>query len=228
MVPVCGVEIRVMLVGHQLTVWGLERLIESEHPRIRVVSTATDCGRGIEIAERTQPDVVVVEIDAIQERGADVLATFIGGRATRIVVLTGARDARDGEASILRGATGVVQKSESPGTLVRAIEKVHQGQLWLDRATTGRLFVELSRARNGGSLPDPEEEKIRSLTTREREIVTRLADDPGADNKSLAGRLHIGEHTLRNHLSRIYDKLGVLNRVQLYMYARRRGLTPAL
>lgn len=227
MVPVCGVDIRVMLVGHQLTVWGLERLLQSARPRIQVVSTATDCARGIEIAERTQPDVVVLEIDAMQER-SDVLSTFLSRRATRIVVLTGARDARDGEASILRGATGVVQKSESPETLVRAIEKVHQGQLWLDRATTGRLFVELSRARNGGGLPDPEEEKIRSLTTREREIVTRLADDPGADNKSLAGKLHIGEHTLRNHLSRIYDKLGVLNRVQLYMYARRRGLTPAL
>lgn len=225
MVPVCDVQIRVMLVGHQLTLWGLQRLIEGERPRIQVVSTATDCGRGIEIAEHTQPDVVVLEIDAIRERGADVLSAFIGRRATRIVVLTGARDASDGEASILRGATGVVQKSEPPETLVRAIEKVHQGQLWLDRATTGRLFVELSRARNG--VPDPDEEKIRSLTTREREIVTHLADDPGADNKSLAGRLYMGEHTLRNHLSRIYDKLGVLNRVQLYMYARRHGLIPA-
>jgi DNA-binding NarL/FixJ family response regulator len=120
----------------------------------------------------------------------------------------------------VRGASGLVQKEEPAETLLRAIEKVHQGELWLDRATTGRVFVELSRSKE----PDPEERRIASLTAREREIVIQLATDPGADNRRLAEKLHIGEHTLRNHLTRIYDKLGVLNRLELYVYAQRHGL----
>jgi len=59
------------------------------------------------------------------------------------------------------------------------------------------------------------------LTVREWEVVRVLAKDPGADNKTLATNLHMGEHTLRNHLSRIYDKLGVPNRVELYLFAQR-------
>jgi Response regulator containing a CheY-like receiver domain and an HTH DNA-binding domain len=55
--------------------------------------------------------------------------------------------------------------------------------------------------------------------------VRKLVTKPGADNKSLATSLHIGEHTLRNHLSRIYDKLDVPNRVELYVFATRNGLT---
>jgi DNA-binding NarL/FixJ family response regulator len=54
--------------------------------------------------------------------------------------------------------------------------------------------------------------------------VRSLVSRPGADNKTLASELHIGEHTLRNHLSRIYDKLGVPNRVELYIFAQRHGV----
>ena len=64
-----------------------------------------------------------------------------------------------------------------------------------------------------------------SLTEREQEVVRALVTNPGADNKTLATTLHIGEHTLRNHLSRIYDKLGVPDRVQLYIFAQRHELT---
>jgi DNA-binding CsgD family transcriptional regulator len=64
-----------------------------------------------------------------------------------------------------------------------------------------------------------------ALTAREREIVEQLASYPGADNRRLAQRLNIGEHTLRNHLSRIYDKLGVPNRLELYIYAQRHGVS---
>ena len=60
---------------------------------------------------------------------------------------------------------------------------------------------------------------------REHDVVRTLLTTPGADNKTLATRLHIGEHTLRNHLSHIYDKLGVPNRLELYVFAQRHGLS---
>jgi DNA-binding NarL/FixJ family response regulator len=124
---------------------------------------------------------------------------------------------------VLRGASGVVHKDEAPEILLRAIEKVHCGELWVDRSTVGKLFVVLSRGKSALG-EDTETSKLASLTQREQDVVRRLASEPGADNKRLARSLHIGEHTLRNHLSRIYDKLGVGNRVELFVFAQRNGL----
>jgi DNA-binding NarL/FixJ family response regulator len=117
----------------------------------------------------------------------------------------------------------VLDKSETAGTLIKAIEKVHAGELWLDRLTTQRLFVELSTQKSR-TVADPDKQKIAALTAREREVLRTLAKDPGAQNKTLASNMHIGEHTLRNHLSRIYDKLGVQNRLELYLFAQRQGI----
>jgi two-component system nitrate/nitrite response regulator NarL len=116
-----------------------------------------------------------------------------------------------------------VRKEDTSEVLIKAIKKVHEGELWLDRSTTGRLFVELSRQKSQ-ALADPAKRKLHSLTTREQDVVRLLVSRPGADNKTLASSLHIGEHTLRNHLSRIYDKLDVPNRVELYVLAQRHGL----
>jgi DNA-binding NarL/FixJ family response regulator len=119
----------------------------------------------------------------------------------------------------------VVHKDDSPELLIKAIKKVHEGELWLDRSTTGRLFVELSRQKSQAAA-DPAKRKLASLTEREHDVVRSLIKQPGADNKTLASSLHIGEHTLRNHLSRIYDKLGVPNRVELFVFAQRHVVQP--
>jgi DNA-binding NarL/FixJ family response regulator len=151
----------------------------------------------------------------------------VAEHGARVLMLVGQRDQSVRESFVLRGASGVVQKDEAPETLVKAIEKVHRGELWLDRSTTGRLFVEMSR-RKRDSNTNPEQIRLASLTQREQDVVRKLVTVPGADNKSLATSLHIGEHTLRNHLSRIYDKLGVPNRLELYVFATRNGLTAQL
>jgi two-component system, NarL family, nitrate/nitrite response regulator NarL len=215
-------SIRVMLVDdHRSVLWGLEKLINGEWPRMKVVAQATNAAAAIEGAGASNPDVIVLDLDLGGENGCDIIPPLVEGRDTRVLVLTGVRDEQMRENSILRGACGVVQKQESAETLLKAIEKVHQGELWLDRATTARVFVGLSRPK---AAADPEERKLHSLTAREREIVEHLVRDPGTDNKKLAHKLQIGEHTLRNHLSRIYDKLGVPNRLELYIYAQRQGL----
>lgn len=214
-------SIRVMLVDdHRSVLWGLEKLINGERPRMQVVAKATTAAGAVQGAEEAKPDVVVLDLDLGGESGCDIIASLINGRGTRVLVLTGVRDGKMRETSILRGACGVVHKEEPAETLLKAIEKVHQGELWLDRATTARVFVELSRPKEkpGG------ETALGSLTAREREIVEQLVADPGSDNRKLAHKLSIGEHTLRNHLSRIYDKLGVPNRLELYVYAQRHGL----
>ena len=215
--------IRVMLVDdHRSVLWGLEKLINSESPRMQVVAKATSAADAVRGAHDAEPDVVVLDLDLNGESGCDLIAPLINGSGRRVLILTGVRDGKLRETSILRGACGLVHKEEAAETLLKAIEKVYQGELWLDRATTARVFVELSRPK---AQPDAESRALASLTAREREIIGELVADPGADNKRLALKLHMGEHTLRNHLSRIYDKLGVPNRLELYVYAQRHGLS---
>ena len=91
-------------------------------------------------------------------------------------------------------------------------------------AATGRIFVELSR-RNSTDRKDPNQQKISALTARERQIVIEMASDAGATTRSVAEKMCISEHTLRNHLTSIYDKLGVSSRLELWAYANKHGLT---
>jgi two-component system nitrate/nitrite response regulator NarL len=210
-------RIRVMLVdAHRIVLSGLQRLIDDEKPDLGVVATATAYAGAVEIAAAANPDVVVVDVDLATEKDGSLVPGLINGHNRRVLVLSGSRDGKH-ELAILRGACGVVHKDDTPELLIKAIKKVHQGELWLDRNSTGRLFVELSRQKG----PSAAETAIASLTEREHDVVRSLVKQPGADNKTLASTLHIGEHTLRNHLSRIYDKLGVPNRFELYIFAQR-------
>jgi two-component system, NarL family, nitrate/nitrite response regulator NarL len=217
--------IRVAVVeDHRSMLWGLERLVESEAPRMRVVGSATTCAGALALAPEAHPDVILLDLDLGGENGGEIIPQLVNGGRTRVLVLTGITDPAVCEAAILRGACGLVHKGEPAETIIRAIEKVHAGELWLDRRTAGRVFVQLSSPR--AVAVDPEAAKIASLTEREREIVEQLVNDPSGDSRHLAARVGIGENTLRNHLSRIYDKLGVPNRFELYLYAQRHFRRP--
>jgi DNA-binding NarL/FixJ family response regulator len=111
------------------------------------------------------------------------------------------------------GARGVLRKDASAQTVIKAIEKVHDGQIWLDRASMARMLGAMHHG------IDPEHARQATLTQRERKIIEAVLSGHGAANKALAARLFISEHTLRNHLSAIYHKLGVSNRLGLYVYA---------
>jgi len=217
-------DIRVLLaVAHRIVLSGLQRLIDDEKPHLHVVATA-DCGEdAVRLASVAKPDVAVVDVNLLQAPDNQIVLSLAKRDGTRLLILGESSARKLHEAAILRGACGVVDKSEPPEKLIKAIKKVHEGELWLDRSTTGRLFVELSK--KSAQAPDPDEQKVAALTVREQEVVRVLAMDPGADNKTLATSLHMGEHTLRNHLSRIYDKLGVPNRVELYLFVQRREMS---
>ena len=172
------------------------------------------------------PDVVVLDLDLTGKDGSEVITVLVDDLRIRVLVLTGMRDPKLRETAVLLGACGIVDKREPVETILKAIDKVHRGELWLDRSTIGRIFVELARPKTA-SATDPDKQKIASLTARERAIVDELLRDPGTDNRKLAEALNMGEHTLRNHLSRIYDKLGVANRLELYLFGKKHGLNGA-
>ena len=217
-------QIRVMLVdAHRLVLSGLQRLINDEKPTMAVVATAQSAEQAVELAHEAKPDVILIAAALVSKDDAAVVPNLINGSGTRVLVLSAAAGDLH-EAAIVRGACGIVRTDDAPEVLIKAIRKVQEGELWLDRSATGRLFVELSRQHKGLSALDPNKRRVDSLTTREHEVVRTFVSRPGADNKTLANNLHMGEHTLRNHLTRIYDKLGVPNRVELYVFAQRHGL----
>jgi DNA-binding NarL/FixJ family response regulator len=213
-----------MLVDdHRAVLWGLAKLVDGERPRMEVVGTATACTEAVELAGKVAPDVAVLDLDLGGESGISAIRAFNARPGTKVLVLTGLRDAALRDQAVLSGARGVVHKEDPAETILRAIEKVHEGEIWLDRATTGRVFVELSRT-STGPRPDAEKAKRTLLTARERELISQLSADPSANYRKIAEKLQISEHTVRNHLTNIYGKLGVINRLELFVYARQNGL----
>ncbi len=217
--------IRVFLVDdHRATLWGLERLIDSAADRMRLVGTATSLAEMRCAAGCREADVIVLDLDLGGENCADSLGELLRELRARVLVLTGARDEESHRRAVLGGARGVVRKEEPVDTLLRAIEKVHEGEVWLNRALIGSVMSALT---GGPSAPDDDAPKIASLTAKEHEVIRTVLRHKGAKSLVLAADLGISEHTLRNHLTVIYHKLGVRGRLELYLYAKEHGLGAA-
>ncbi len=220
-------SIKVMLVDdHPTLLWGLERLIGAQSPRMEVVASATTANQALTEAGRHQPDVVLLDLDLDGQSGLALLPTLVRGGA-RVLVLTGERNPQVLDQAVTLGASGVLRKDCPADTVLKAVDKVHAGELWLDRLSLGRVLHGLMAP--APQRPGPEQLKQASLTPRERRIIQVVLDGRTTTNKALAARLFISEHTLRNHLSSVYHKLGVANRLELYVYAlkHRLGEAPA-
>jgi DNA-binding NarL/FixJ family response regulator len=137
-----------------------------------------------------------------------------------VLVLTG-EHGPDFHSSLLRaGAAGVVRKDDPPEILLKAIQKVHQGEIWLDRATVSRVLDQTLRPHHRTTEAGTEPWKC--LTEREREIVSLVGE--ALNNKQIARRLLISHATVRHHLTSIFGKLGLSNRLELLRYALHHGL----
>jgi len=213
-----------MLVDdHQTVLWGLEKLINGESPKMEVVGKATNCADALRLAKESHPDIILLDLDLGGESGLDIIPSLLKDGRARVLILTGGRDLEVTDRAVLNGARGIVRKEEPAEILLLAIEKIHGGELWLDRGATGRIFVELSRA-GGKAPPDPDATRIATLTPKEREVTAAIVKQAGTGNREIAEILCMSEHTLRNHLTSIYAKLEVKNHFELFMYATRHGL----
>ncbi|MEJ7929735.1 response regulator transcription factor [Ramlibacter sp. AN1015] len=189
--------------------------------RMDLVGSAGDLPAARRILAALSADVVVVDADGCGEVGD--LVEFVSERRTSVVVFTSAPDLGSLDSAVLSGLRGIVRKSESPAVLLNAVEKVHQGELWIDRSATSRMFMQLARQK-AAEKNDPDRARVSLLTQRERQAIAALAADTSAPAKVIASRLCISEHTLRNHLTSIYSKLHLTNRLDLYAYATRHHL----
>jgi DNA-binding NarL/FixJ family response regulator len=214
--------IRVLLVeDHQTMLWGLQKLIDAEKPRMQVAGTASTCPEALERAAQMAPDVILLDLDLGGVSMIDFVPELLANGLSRVLVLTAAHQTDTLDLAVRRGARGILHKEVSAGQVIKAIEKVHRGELWFDAATMDRLFGQLLRARTA---PKPDTAPHESLTARERAIVSAAVQHSGSANHEVAERLFISEHTLRNHLTSIYRKLNVGNRLEMYVYAMKHGL----
>jgi DNA-binding NarL/FixJ family response regulator len=216
--------IRVLLVeDHQTMLWGLQKLVDAERPRMLVAGTASTCPEALERAAQLGPDVILLDLDLGGVSMVDFLPELLANGLSRALVLTAAHHTDTLDLAVRRGARGILHKEVSADKVVKAIEKIHRGELWFDAETMGRVFGQLMGTR-GAPQPDAAPAKHASLTARERDIVSAAVEHSGSANHEVAERLFISEHTLRNHLTSIYRKLNVTSRLEMYVYAIRHGL----
>jgi two-component system, NarL family, nitrate/nitrite response regulator NarL len=223
MIPQAQSSISVMLVDdHQSVLWGLEKLIDGEKPRMHVVGTATCSRDAITRLEEEHPDVILLDLDLGGESGIALMAKLRACGNAKVVILTGMKDSELREKALMEGASGVVLKSEPAQVILDAIQRVHEGELWLDKRTTARLFAQFARERGrehqGAGNP------ASALTASERRVVASVVQHRGVPNKVIADAMHISAHTLRNHLASIYSKLGIHSRLDLVLHAMEHGL----
>ena len=216
--------IQVMVIAPAMLAWGLERLLQSAHPQFEVTGTAGTPAVARQALEARKPDVVALDLDGGYD--TEMVSELKAWTPASIVALTSSQDVAWLDQAVVAGVRGIVRKSDPPGALLKAIERVHAGELWIDRGAAGRIFMELAR-HHATVANDPEQIKIATLTARERQTILAVASDAAAPGKVIARRMCISEHTLRNHLSSIYAKLGLSNRVDLYAYATRNRLNKA-
>jgi len=173
------------------------------------------------LAENLKPDVVLLDLDLPPEGGLHVLRE-ISARCpdTRVIVLTGLDDETCLADAIESGASGYVLKDAEPPLILSAVRSVGRGGTWLQREMTGKLFEEFTRlTRSRRDSPE------RLLTAREVEVLSLLAN--GNRNAEIADKLFISERTVKVHITNLFRKLGLSDRVQATRYAIRHRLVRA-
>lgn len=195
---------------------GLRMLIE-HNPRMNVVAMAGNRIEAFEHALRERPDVIILDILLGDDDGLAFLPELIEKSPdSRVLILTGVQNPEFHRRAIRRGAMGIVLKEHAADLLLKAIEKVYERQVWIERSMMSSIIQEFSQP------TDPELEKIESLTDRERQVVALVGE--GLKNKQIAERLFITETTVTHHLSSAFSKLEVSDRLELTIYAFRHGL----
>jgi DNA-binding NarL/FixJ family response regulator len=218
--------IRLVLVESSvLASVGIRAILDLESD-IEIVAECRSPGEAIPVVAESDPDVVLVDVGLEEPSVAAATRRLTqGARGSAVVVVGGA----DNGASILEaiavGAAAHVAELAEPGELVAVIRRVADGRDPLKESLIARpdLVEQMVDAVRHGFI-GPEDRSTISVTSRELDVLRHLAS--GLRNREIADRLGVSEQTVKNHLSRIFHKLGVSNRIQAATYAVRQGWLP--
>jgi two-component system, NarL family, response regulator DevR len=212
--------LRVLLVDdHEVVRSGIAALLKATDD-IVVAGEAGSVREAIEEAERTRPDVVVMDVRLADGSGIEATREIRAQRPkTQVLMLTSFADDEALFASIMAGASGYVLKQVRSGELIKAIRAVGQGQSLLDPAVTKAV---LDRLRKGKHMI--RDEKLARLSPQEERILTQVAE--GKTNKEIGLDLHLAEKTVKNYVSSILSKLEVARRAEAAAYLARHTTIP--
>lgn len=217
--------IRVMLIDcRPLVLMGLHDVINARRPQMEVSGHATTYTHALDLADQLRPNVVFFSFFPDALNPLEVVAGLVRNREMKVLVLKGLYEAIPMTEVLEAGARGIVLAEDPTEAIVRAIVKVHHHDCGLDRAWAGELS-DYAATRHVSLGCNKERAKQARLTLRERELIYAIVGDPSAKYMSIAERLGISEHTVHNHLSNIYQKLDLINRIDLLMYALKHDLT---
>jgi DNA-binding NarL/FixJ family response regulator len=207
--------IRVVLAeDHVLVRAGIENLLRAGGD-IEIVGVASDGLEAVALAEQHHPDVVLMDLSMPNLDGVAATRQIMHARPeTRVLVLTSFSDRDRVTDAFDAGAIGYLLKDGEPEDLVKAVRAAARGEVPLD-PRAARVLLE----RRSATRP------IDDLTERERDVLVLVAD--GLANKLIARRLGISEKTVKTHLTRVFHCIGVSDRTQAALWAKRNGLSAA-
>ncbi|MFJ6671899.1 response regulator [Actinosynnema sp. NPDC091369] len=202
-------DVRVVVVDDQQLIRESIAALLDLQPGITVVGTAGDGRAAVEVVGERDPDVVLMDVRMPVLDGIDALGLLRRERA-KVVMLTTFDDEEYVVRALKGGASGYLLKDRPAAELAAAVRLAHSGVVQFDPAAAARLASAVTSGRPDG------------LTEREVDVLRLVAT--GRTNREIAGRLHVSEGTVKNHVSRILGRLGLRDRTQAAVYARDRGL----
>ena len=219
--------IRLYLISsHCLLLEGARAVIATQPGRFELLGWAPSPDEAQATLATTEVDVIVFDVDGERPHLLVLIEKIKRLSSAKILLVTGQDEGSLSADVASLGTCGVIDRHTTAELLLRALEKVYEGQVWLKRAMTGRLVAEQDRKGVGATNHDGV--SLALLTEKERKVLAVVVHHGGEPGKAIAVRLHIGESTLRNHLTAIYDKLDVPNRNGLLAFAMQAGLMERL
>jgi two-component system, NarL family, nitrate/nitrite response regulator NarL len=214
-----GNALRVVLAdGHHFFREGLRGMLETAG--MTIVGEATNGAEAVALAERLKPDVVVIDLNMPDASGAEALRRIAAvSPEARMVVLTVSTDEADVLDALQAGACGYILKDTRVDELVGGIRQTAGGQAVLSHEVMRTL---VTRANQDNHAAEQSQSVIDALTTRELDVLRLIVD--GADNAAIGLELSISRHTVKQHVTNIFEKLDVRSRVEAAVYAVRAGL----
>ncbi|MEV4379867.1 response regulator transcription factor [Streptosporangium sp. NPDC049644] len=211
-------SIRIVIADDQAMVRaGLKLVVESE-PDMEVVGEAPDGVEAIAVVRRTKPDIVLMDISMPRMDGLTAAKQLLGQPESPKIIMLTTFDTDENLYTALRaGTSGFLLKVSPPEQLVDAIRVVIAGDALLDPAVTTRVIA--SFAGRHDPAPPPQ---LADLTPRELEVLRSLAR--GLTNSEIAGKLFVGEATVKTHVARVLMKLHLRDRAQAVVFAYESGV----
>ena len=210
-------DIQVVFADNQPLMLSGLRTAVADHTDIRIVDECLDRERALKAVRNHVPNVLLLSAELLHEK-VDALQQLVTDIQETHVILLSSRDDPDFVEEALRsGARGVFQRNKPIHFIPQAIRKVTSGGLWFERALAEHMVDRLVSRRNEAQ--NPEDQKISAVTAREREVIELICK--GLKNREVSEQLHISEVTVSHHLTSIFRKLEVSDRISLILYSVR-------